>query len=194
MVFIKQQIENYRKKGLGILMKKNVFLMTLVSLIGLFASVAAYYFSENRAFFSAAITFGTIFYHFAMRLTVGYLIDAIYHNHMNYTRKWFQEKAYERKLYDIIKVKKWKKLLPTFTPQYFNLANRSITEIVQATCQAEIVHEVIMVLSFVPIVFSVWFGSLGVFLITSCISFFFDGIFVIIQRFNRPRLLRLLGR
>ena len=173
-------------------MKKNVFLMTLLSLIGLSASAAAYYFTGNRGVFSAAITFGTIFYHFAMRLAVGYFIDARYHNHMDYTKKWFQEKTFERRLYDKLKVKKWKKLLPTFTPQYFNLKSRSISEIVQATCQAEIVHEVNMLLSFVPVVFSIWFGSLGVFLLTSCAAFLFDGIFVVIQRYNRPRLIRLI--
>lgn len=175
-------------------MKKKTFLMTLISLIGLLAAALVYRFTGNRGAFSAAITFGTIFYHFAMRLTVGFLIDAVYHNHMDYTKKWFQEKAFEGKLYEKLKVKKWKKRLPTFTPQYFNLNSRSVEEIVQATCQAEIVHEVILPLSFVPVIFSVWFGSLGVFLITSCISFLFDGIFVIIQRYNRPRLIRLINR
>ena len=51
-----------------------------------------------------------------------------------------------------------------------------------------------MVLSFVPVAFSVWFGSLGVFLITSFAAFLFDSVFVILQRYNRPRLMRLAGR
>ena len=182
------------RRGFLTLMKKNMFSVTLISFVGLLVSAAVYHFAGNRGAFSAAVTFGTILYHFAMRLAVGYLIDARYHNHMDYTRKWFQEKAFERKLYDKIKVKKWKKRLPTFTPQYFNLKSRSPSEIVQATCQAEVVHEVIMLLSFVPVIFSVWFGSLGVFLITSCISFLFDGVFVIIQRYNRPRLIRILKK
>lgn len=148
----------------------------------------------KSVFFSASITFGTIFYHFAMRLAVGYLIDARYHNRMDHTKKWFTEKAFEKKLYKMIQVKKWKKWLPTYNPQDFDLKNRSAAEIVQVSCQAEAVHEVNMALSFVPVVFSVWFGSLDVFLITSFAAFLFDSTFVIIQRYNRPRLLRLMKK
>ena len=176
-------------------MKKNMILMTLISLIGLLVSGAIYHFTRSQVIFSVAITFGTIFYHLAMRLAVGYLVDARYHNQMDYTdytKKWFTERAFERKLYKKIQVKKWKKWFPTFNPQDFDLKGRSVTEIVQVTCQAEVVHEVNMVLSFVPIVFSIWFGSLGVFLLTSCAAFFFDSIFVIMQRYNRPRLIRLI--
>ena len=177
-----------------IIMKKNMILVTLISLIGLLVSGAAYHFTNNQVMFSSAISFGTILYHFAMRLAVGYLIDAKYHNQMDYTKKWFQERAFEQKFYETIKVKKWKKWFPTFNPQDFQIKSHSVTEIIQVTCQAEIVHEVIMVLSFVPIIFSVWFGSPGVFLLTSCIAFLFDSIFVIIQRYNRPRLIRLLRK
>ena len=130
----------------------------------------------------------------AIRLVVGCLVDARYHNHMDYTKKWFTERAFEQKLYKKIQVKKWKKWFPTFNPQDFDLKSRSMEEIVQVTCQAEVVHEINMVLSFVPIVFSVWFGSLGVFLLTSFAAFLFDGIFVIMQRYNRPRLIRMMKK
>ena len=149
-----------------IVMKKNMIWMTLISLIGLLLSGAIYYFTKNRVIFSVAITFGTVFYHLAIRLAVGYIVNIRYHNQMDYTKKWFTERAFERKLYKIIQVKKWKKRLPTYNPQDFDLKNRSITEIVQVTCQSEVVHEVNMILSFVPIVFSIWFGSVGVFVIT----------------------------
>lgn len=175
-------------------MKKKMISVTVVSLAGLLASWAVYHFTGNGTAFSLAITFGTIFYHLAVRLAAGLLINARYHNRMDYTKPWFREKAFEEKLYRRLRVKKWKKRLPTFTPQEFDLKNRSVTEIAQATCQAEVVHEVNMALSLVPIVFSVWFGSLGVFLLTSCAAFLFDGIFVIMQRYNRPRLIRLLRK
>ena len=144
-------------------MKKNMIMVTLISLIGLLVSGAIYYLMRSPFFFSAAITFGTTFYHLGIRLIIGYLFDAKYHNQMDYTNKWFTEKKFEQKLYKTIQVKKWKKWFPTMNPQDFDLKRHSMTEIVQVTCQAEVVHEVNMVLSFVPIVFSVWFGSLGVF-------------------------------
>ena len=175
-------------------MKKKMISATVFLLIGLLASAAVCRFTGSRALFSAAITFGTAFYHFAVRLAVGLLIDARYHNHMDYTKKWFQEKPFERTLYQKMQVKKWKKRLPTFTPQEFDLKSRSAEEIVRSTCQSEVVHEVNMLLSFVPAVSSVWFGSLGVFLLTSCAACLFDGVFVIMQRYNRPRLLRFMRK
>lgn len=46
----------------------------------------------------------------------------------------------------------------------------------------------------IRILFTIWFGSLEVFIITSCLSALFDSIFVIMQRFNRPRLMRLVKK
>lgn len=174
--------------------KKSMYSITFISLIGLLVFGAAYRFGEIRAAYTAAVAFGTTFYHLGMRLAVGLSIDAKYHNQMDHTRAWFRVGSFERTFYERLGVKKWKKHLPTFTPQNFQLKSRSVTGIIQATCQAEIVHEINMVLSFVPVLFSHWFGSFGVFLLTSCGAFLFDGVFVIIQRYNRPRLTRLLKR
>ena len=65
-------------------------------------------------------------------------------------------------------------------------------EIAQAMCQAELVHETIVILSFVPVAFSAVFGAFWVFLITSLCAAAFDLMFVIIQRYNRPRIIRLI--
>lgn len=175
-------------------MKKKMILTALFALAGLLVSGAVYLAAESPVFFSLAVTFGTVFYHLAARLAVGGLIDAKYHNRMDHTRPWFAEKGFERGLYKFLRVRKWKRRLPTFTPENFDLTRCSPAEIVQTSCQAEVVHEINMVFSFVPVVFSVWFGSLAVFLITSCAAFLFDGIFVVMQRYNRPRLLRLMKR
>ena len=174
--------------------KKQMLSATVISLVILLGSGVACSFTQIPVLFSVAVTFGTIFYHLAIRLVIAGLIDGKYHNHMDYTKPWFQPRPFEQKLYQTLKVKKWKKFLPTYNPQDFDLKSRSIEEIIQVSCQAEVVHEVIMPFSLVPIVFSIWFGSLWVFVITSCLSFLFDSIFVIMQRFNRPRLMRLLRK
>ena len=51
-------------------------------------------------FFSLAITFGTISYHFVMRLLVGGVIDVIMDNKADYNKKWYQLKPFEIKLDD----------------------------------------------------------------------------------------------
>ena len=175
-------------------MKKKMILTTLILLVGLLACGIVYYFVGKGFLLTLAITFGTCFYHFAIRLVVGGVINAIYHNKMNYELWWFRERKFETKLYQFLRVKKWKKYLPTYNPEAYDVTQRSLEEIIGATCQSEVVHEINMVLSFVPVVFTIWFGSLAAFLITSCIAFCIDGVFVILQRFNRPRLRRLLKR
>ena len=58
-------------------------------------------------------------------------------------------------------------------------------------CGAEIVHEIIMILSFLPLLAIPVFGEGAVFCITSLLSALFDSLFVMAQRFNRPRLIRV---
>ena len=59
-------------------------------------------------------------------------------------------------------------------------------------CQAELVHEMIVVLSFVPIVAGVWFGAYPVFVITSALAAMLDLMFVMVQRYNRQRVIKLM--
>jgi hypothetical protein len=51
-----------------------------------------------------------------------------------------------------------------------------------------------VVLSFVPILAAIPFGELAVFVITSIVAAAFDLLFVMLQRFNRTRIVRLIGK
>ena len=139
---------------------------------------------------SAAITFGTVCYHFAMRLFVGAVIP----NSFQYSSAWFQPRPWEHRLYQRLKVKAWKKYVPTYDPRLFALEENTLEQIVSNMCQAEVVHEVIVLCSFVPLFFSLVFDGFFVFLITSILSAVLDLVFVCLQRYNRPRLVRILQK
>lgn len=173
-------------------MKKTVYFTAAASVLLCIVFAFTYRASGIDALYSLAITFGTIAYHFLMRLAVGFSVDGIMKNKADYNSKWFRCSAFEEKIYRKLKVKQWKNRLPTFRPEYFELSEHSWDEIAQATCQSEAVHEIIVLLSFVPISFSVWFGALPVFIITSIFAALFDLLYVIIQRYNRPRIIRLI--
>lgn len=143
---------------------------------------------------SLAITCGTTAYHLCMRLLVGEALDRILQNRVNYRRMWFQVHSVERKLYEKLRVKKWKARMPTYDKTAFDPKQHSWDEIAQAMCQSELVHEIIFVLSFLPVLATVWFGELPVFLITSCLAACFDLLFVMIQRYNRPRIIKFAER
>ena len=63
----------------------------------------------NEVFFTLAITFGTIAYHFNIRLIIGTLLDLIMKNRADYTKKWYHVGNFEMKVYQKIKVKKERK-------------------------------------------------------------------------------------
>lgn len=138
-----------------------------------------------------AISFGTTAYHFVMRLIVGYLVPRLTNYAFDYRNPWFQPRPWEASLYKKLKLKRWKHKLPTYAPEQFSLRNHTLCQVIQNMCGAEIVHEIIMVLSFLPLLSVPVFGAFPVFLTTSILSALFDGIFVMAQRFNRPRLIRI---
>jgi len=148
----------------------------------------------NGVLLTLAITFGTTAYHLGMRLLVGAVFNRVMHNNADYTKKRYQLNNWERKLYRLIKVKNWKGKMPTYYPDVFSPKKHSWDEIAQAMCQSELVHKTIAVLSFLPLLAAIPFGSLPVFLITSLLGAAYDMLFVIMQRFNRERVVKLVRK
>ena len=140
-----------------------------------------------------AITCGTFFYHLAMRLAVGYMMLLVPRK-FDPQAGWFAERKWEKKLYNLLCVRRWKHVVPSYNPQDFDMNKHTPQEIVQTMCVSELVHEIIVLLSFIPLFFAIPFGEFIVFLLTSLASAAFDSVFVILQRFNRPRMVRLVQR
>ncbi|MFR3129107.1 MAG: hypothetical protein ACLTNN_06355 [Blautia sp.] len=140
-----------------------------------------------------AITFATTTYHFAIRLLTGFVFQHTMKNRADLTRSWYQLRPFEQKLYRTLRVKTWKNKLPTYYPDLFDPSLHTLPEIAGAMCQAELVHEVIIPLSLLPILASHWFHAFPVFLLTSLAASLFDLLLVITQRYNRDRILRILN-
>lgn len=175
-------------------MKKTIFTITTLAVIGTVVCFCRYNATGNKSILALAITCGTTAYHFVMRLGVGFVFHRLMNNRADYTKGWYQCRPWEKKLYERLNVKRWKGAMPAYDPNLFDRTKHSWDEIAQASCQSELVHETIILLSLLPIVFSIWFGAIVVFIITSAFAALFDMTFVMIQRYNRPRIIRLLGR
>lgn len=175
-------------------MKKTLKRITAILLVLSVVFVLLNFYLKTDLFLILSITFCTALYHFAMRLFVGEICNKFIEPKLNYNAKWFNEKKFEKKLYKFLKVKKWKKFAPTYSPESFSLKDNSKEDIIRTMCGAEVVHELIIVFSFLPIIFSGLLDSFYEFLFTSIIAALVDSVFVIIQRFNRPRVIKLLKR
>ncbi len=168
--------------------------ITSFSFVTTIIMIILFYCYNKDIYLTMAITFGTTFYHLGIRLFVGMLYNIGMKNRADYTKKWYQIHSWENKLYQILKVKEWKNRMPTYNPEIFSYKKHSWDEIAQAMCQSELVHETNMVLSFVPLIASEWFGSFYVFFITSVCGAVFDLVFVIMQRYNRVRVMKIALR
>ena len=101
---------------------KKIALITIVLTI---VFCALFHYFNNGIFFTLAITFGTTAYHFSMRLMIGYVIDFIFKNKVNYNRRCFKVGNFEMNIYKIINVKKWKDKMPTYDPESFDVSKHS---------------------------------------------------------------------
>jgi len=164
----------------------------LISAAAAMVCAALYYAYRQSWLLSAAITCGTVCYHFSMRLLVGLVVPKLFAD-ADPSHKWFQPKAFEEPLYRCLNVRKWKKYIPTYAPESFSM-DLPLTQIARTMCISELVHCFIVPLSFVPMLFPVLFGAFAVFLITSLMAAAVDCTFIILQRFNRPRVIRLLAK
>ncbi len=147
-----------------------------------------------EVFLSLAITFGTISYHVVMRLLVGLAFCIVMKNRADYKKRWYHVSRHEMAVYERLNVKKWKRRMPTYDRTLFDPRLHTWEKIAQAMCQAELVHETIALLSFLPIIAGIWFGAYPVFVVTSVLAAGCDMLFVMMQRYNRQRIMTLLQR
>ena len=175
-------------------MKRKMFLITAFLGISFAVLLSVFAHTKNSVIEVVTVSVGVTFYHFAIRLAIGVIVNLIMKNKANHENVWFREKSFESKLYRLIGVRKWKKYLPTYSPDTFDSSQRTVKELIGATCQAEIVHELIMVFSLFPIILILFFDGAAVFITTSVLSMLIDSLFVVLQRYNRPRLVRVMNR
>lgn len=171
--------------------------MTRVALFFMIGTVILTAFYEKTAYgpvLSLAITFGTVSYHLVMRLLVGGAFQAVMQNRADLYKRWYRVGKREMAVYEALKVKRWKRRMPTYDNALFDPHLHTWDEVAQAMCQAELVHETIALLSFLPIAAGLRFGAYPVFIVTSVLSAGYDLLFVMMQRYNRQRIMVLLER
>lgn len=137
------------------------------------------------------ITFFTILYHFWLRIIMGNVTKLFT---ITYKQWWFKERAFEKGLYKLLKVKSWKDKALTYNPELFSFKDRSLEQIADTMAKAETDHWINELISLSTILFSLWWGELWIFALTASIACLFDAQFIVIQRYNRPRIVKLLSR
>lgn len=169
-----------------------VIAFTLVSSIICFN---LYYRGINRSnvILWMGITTFTIMYHFWVRIIMGN-VSKLFKKYINYKQWLFRERKFEKKLYKFLKVKDWKNKALTYDPQSFSLKEHSLEEIANTMAKSEVDHWINEVISLSTLLFAIPWGEFWIFTITALAAMIFDSQFIIIQRYNRPRIVKILER
>mgnify|MGYP003311089236 CR=1 FL=1 len=148
---------------------------------------------EYEAVLWSGIVAFTIMYHLWLRIIMGN-ISKIFKKYINYKDWWFKEKCFEKKLYKILCVKKWKGKALTYNPELFDLKENSLEEIVNTTIKSETDHWINEIISISTICFGLIWGKIWLFILSAAFAMIFDGQFIIIKRYNRPRIIKILEK
>ena len=172
------------------------FMYSVIAIMIVISSICFIYnylICNNDIILTIGITAFTILYHFAVRIILNNIAN-LFKDNFKYSQKFFMERKHEKKLYKLLKVKDWKDKMPTFVPDTFSLENHSMEEIANTMCMSEVNHILNIAISLSTILFSLIWGMFGVFFATAILASLFDSLFIIMQRYNRPRFVKLMER
>jgi len=188
---IKETKNKTKKSGPAIFMYCVITITFIMSVV----CFSVYYTNtyKNEIILWTGITAFTIMYHFWVRIIMGN-VSKLFKKYINYNQWWFKERKFEKKLYKLLNVKEWKGKALTYNPETFSLKENSLEQIANTMAKSEVDHWINEVISLTTILFSGIWGQFWIFFITALAAMIFDSQFIIIQRYNRPRIVKVLER
>ncbi len=184
-------MKKVKKSGPAIFMYSVITITLVTTIICFIVYYGGLY--KNNIILWTGVTCFTIMYHLWLRIIMGN-VSKIFKNSISYNQVWFKEKGFEKVLYKFLCVKKWKGKALTYNPELFSLKNNSLEEIAKTTCKAELDHWINEIISLTTLFFAFVWGEFWIFLVTAVLAMIFDAQFIVIQRYNRPRIMKLLEK
>lgn len=145
----------------------------------------------NKIILWIGIAAFTLMYHFWVRIIMGNVLKLF---KVHYSQWWFREKSFEKNLYKALQVKKWKDKALTYNPELFSVKEYSPEEMANTMSKVERDHWINELISLSTLLFIIPWGGVWFFLLTAIFAMLFDAQFIVIQRYNRPRIIKLLRK
>lgn len=180
-----------KKSGPAIFMYTVIVITVIVSIICFILYYGNIY--KNNIILWTGITAFTIMYHFWGRIILNN-VSKLFKKNINYKQWLFKERKFEKKLYKILRVKDWKGKALTYNPESFSLKEYSLEEIANTMAKSEVDHWINEAISLSTMLFAIIWGEFWIFCLTAVAAMIFDSQFIIIQRYNRPRIVKILER
>jgi hypothetical protein len=181
-------MEKKKKSGSAIFM----YCVIAVTLLLSVACFVLYYANIVRytAVLWTGITVFTILYHFWLRIIMGNVTKLF---RIHYGQRWFRELPFEKKLYKLLRVRHWKEKVLTYDPDAFDVGKHSLEEIASTMSKSEVDHWINELISLSTILFGLIWGQYWIFAVTAVVAMLFDAQFIVVQRYNRPVVLRSIA-
>lgn len=178
-----------KKSNSAIFMYIVIALMLTISAI----CFTLYYgsFMNSRVLLWVGVASFTILYHFWLRIILGNMTSRF---RIRYTAWWFKERRFEQKLYKLLRVRKWKGKVLTYDPDAFSLEQHSYEEVANAMAKAETDHWLNELISLSTMLFPLLWGAPWLFISTGIVGMLFDMQFIVVQRFHRPVIIRVIEK
>lgn len=148
---------------------------------------------KNQIILWIGIVAFTIMYHFWVRIIMGN-VSKLFKKNIHYKQWWFKERKFEKKLYKLLHVKDWKGKSLTYNPGDFSLKEHSLETLANTMSKSEIDHWINEAISISTLLFAIPWGAFLAFFISAIAAMLFDSQFIIIQRYNRPRIVNLIEK
>ncbi len=178
-----------KKSGSAIFMYC-VIAVTLAVAAVCFTLYYGHFYRNGAVLWTGIVTF-TVLYHFWLRIIMGNVTKLF---KIHYSQAWFKEWSFERGLYKFLRVKRWKGKVLTYDPQAFSLKKHSLEEIAITMAKSETDHWVNELISLSTVLFAIPWGYWWLFLGTAVLAMLFDAQFIVVQRYNRPTVLKLIEK
>ena len=172
-----------------------IFMYSGIALAALVAAVclSLYYtgITASLVVLWTGIVFFMILYQFGLRILFGEITKRC---KINYRHPWYRRRAFEPKLYKLLRVRKWKDKVLTFDPAAYDFQHRTLEQLAATMAKSELDHWFNVLLSIGGIFFTLLWGCAPAFWISSVLAILFDAQFIVVQRYNRPIVVRLMER
>jgi hypothetical protein len=173
--------------GPAVFMYSTILLTVLVSLVCFWLYYSGVH--KNSVILWVGIVSFMILYHFGMRIFMGSLSKKF---DIHYSHPWYKRRKFEKKLYKLLKVRKWKDKVLTFEPDKYDVKNRTLEQLATTMAKSEFDHWINELISLLSMLFAIIWGCAPAFIITAVLAMLFDAQFIVVQRYNRPIVLHLM--
>ena len=184
----KQTMKKHNISGPAVFMY-SVILLTAVTSVLCFSLYYSDVLNNGIVLWTGIVSF-MILYHFGLRILFGEITNKF---NINYSHPFYKSRKFERKLYKILKVRKWKDKVLTFEPDKYDFRNRTLPQLATTMSKSELDHWINQLISLFSMLFAFIWGCAPIFIISAIVAMLFDAQFIVVQRYNRPIVLRMMS-